>query len=317
MLIEKVFLINRERIIYNGGKYMLKYAELFIEHLQKINPVNVDFKVELGVDDDGNEVGARIIIPYSGSHITASFFGDKDGTQFSASMAIGMIAPNCVGLVTRDVLALCNELNNKNQWVRFCVRDGKSIPGLNGALICLEEATVLVEKTAAQDAYSVVSNLIKAHKESAEAFKKILNGSPVEKEKANNRYVNMSEKQKEILKNITNEKPKESLKGIDKKQNNNLKMWFPVIFIGVSILLGVVLCYITDLLIYALLGCVLSGCGLGIMLKQKEKRQTELLKQDQIVWQLVLKQKKKENLPTVLTWILFVLGMIIFWILSL
>ena len=301
MLIEKVFLINRERIIYNGGKYMLKYAELFIEHLQKINPVNVDFKVELGVDDDGNEVGARIIIPYSGSHITASFFGDKDGTQFSASMAIGMIAPNCVGLVTRDVLALCNELNNKNQWVRFCVRDGKSIPGLNGALICLEEATVLVEKTAAQDAYSVVSNLIKAHKESAEAFKKILNGSPAEKEKekANNRPVNMGEKPKEILEITT-----------DVEQKKIPSAWLSVLVEGLGFVASIIGVKLDNWV--GLVALILIGCGLGVMNSLKKKRRAELskMKDSFELLSAIKQQKEKEKLPIALTWILFGLSLL-------
>lgn len=159
---------------------MFKYAELFIDYL---SGMNAKFEVQLGVDENGNEALARVQIPYSGTKITASFFGDEKGSNFSASMAIGAIVPEFITLVSEDVIALCNEFNNNNQWVKFCVRDSSSVPGLNGALICLEESTVLVEKTAAQDAYSIVSNLIKAFSESAESFKKILNRSPEEKEK--------------------------------------------------------------------------------------------------------------------------------------
>lgn len=159
---------------------MFKYAQLFIDYL---SGMNANFEVQLGVDENGNEAVARVQIPYGGTKITASFFGDEKGSNFSASMAIGAIVPEFITLVSEDVIALCNEFNNNNQWVKFCVRDSSSVPGLNGALICLEESSVLVEKTAAQDAYSIVSNLIKAFSESAESFKKILNRSPEEKEK--------------------------------------------------------------------------------------------------------------------------------------
>ena len=309
---------------------MLKYSELFIDHLQKTNPTRTDFKVESSVDEDGNEAITRIKIPYGGTNITASFFEDKNGSHFSATMAIGMIAPNCVGLVTKDVIALCNEFNNKNQWVKFCIRDNNSVPGLNGALICLEESAILVEKTAASDAYSIISNLIKAHSESAEAFKKILNRSPAEKEevKTNNKPVNISEKPKEPIKNTADEKPKEMIKkttdekteegvkGSYKNQNIRKSIWFPVIFSAISILSGIILAYALERLVYLFLGCVFSGYGLRMMLKQKEQRQTEFLKQYDIDWKLLNEQKNKESLPSLLTWILFILALLIFWLLS-
>lgn len=297
---------------------MLKYSELFIDHLQKTNPTRTDFKVESSVDEDGNEAITRIIIPYGGTNITASFFGNKDGSHFTATTAIGAVNPDCVKIVEEDLLDLCNEFNNKNQWVKFCIRDNNSVPGLNGALICLEESAILVEKTAASDAYSIISNLIKAHSESAEAFKKILNRSPAEKEevKTNNKPVNISEKPKEPIKNTADEKTKEGVKGSYKNQNSRKSIWFPVIFSAVSILSGIILAYALGGLGYLFLGCVFSGYGLRMMLKQKEQRQTEFLKQYDIDWKLLNEQKNKESLPSLLTWILFIFALLIFWLLS-
>lgn len=351
---------------------MFKYAQLFIDYL---SGMNAKFEVQVGVDENGNEALARVQIPYSGTKITASFFGDEKGSNFSASMAIGAIVPEFITLVSEDVIALCNEFNNNNQWVKFCVRDSSSVPGLNGALICLEESTVLVEKTAAQDAYSIVSNLIKAFSESAESFKKILNRSPEEKEKekADNKpltkfYIGITQVSREDIckiesllkqnekieainlvrnlsglglkeakafidnyssynlnapqristnenpKNIVEEKPKETPKRTDKKTNNNFNMWFPVILAAVGIFGGVVLSIQTQLLGYVFLGFIMSCCGLGIMLKQKKKRKAELfeLKDSRERLSALNQQKKSEKLPVALTWVLFVLGVMVY-----
>jgi len=346
---------------------MFKYAELFIDYL---SGMNAKFEVQVGVDENGNEALARVQIPYSGTKITASFFGDEKGSNFSASMAIGAIVPEFITLVSEDVIALCNEFNNNNQWVKFCVRDSSSVPGLNGALICLEESTVLVEKTAAQDAYSIVSNLIKAFSESAESFKKILNRSPEEKkketisstqraetknddqkftvdlhkfihekEKVDNKpltkfYIGITQVSREdickiesllkqnekieainLVRNLsglglkeakafidnyssynlnephrisTNENPKNIVEEKPKKKTN---IWVPVLLAGVGVIL-LIAGFELYLAGIGMIGLVLSCCGLGTMFKQK-------------------KAGRSEKLPTILTWALFVLNILV------
>lgn len=242
---------------------MFKYAEQFIDYL---SGMNVKFNVESGVDGDGNEAVARIKIPCGETYITASFFG---GSNFSATMALGALAPNCPRAVVQNVIAMCNDYNNANQWVKFCVRDGSSVPGLNGALICLEEAAILEEKTAAQNAYSIVSNLIKAYTESKESFKRILNGN-------------------------TNQNPNNSLKNTNEKPKNSSDKWFPVILAAVGVLFGGA-CIATERLIVGLTGCILGGCGIGLIIKQKKNGQLEIL-------------------PAVLTGILFALAVVIYFL---
>lgn len=248
---------------------MFKYAEQFIGYFQKINPANVNFKVESCVDNNGNETVSRVKIPCGETYITASFFGGEKGSNFSATMALGAIAPNCPSTVVQNVIALCNDYNNANQWVKFCVRDGSSVPGLNGALICLEEAALLKEKTAAQNAYSIVSNLIKAYTESKESFNRILNEN-------------------------TNQNPNNSLKNTNEKPKNSSDKWFPVILAAVGVLFGGA-CIATERLIVGLTGCILGGCGIGLIIKQKKNGQLEIL-------------------PAVLTGILFALAVVIYFL---
>lgn len=343
---------------------MFKYAQLFIDYL---SGMNAKFEVQLGVDENGNEAVARVQIPYGGTKITASFFGDEKGSNFSASMAIGAIVPEFIKLVSEDVIALCNEFNNNNQWVKFCVRDSSSVPGLNGALICLEESTVLVEKTAAQDAYSIVSNLIKAFSESAESFKTILNRSPEEKEKekADNKpltkfYIGITQvsrediceiesllKQNEKIKAINLVKDlsglglKEAKAFIDNYSSYNLNaphristkenpkniveekpkkipsVWLSVLVevIGFVVsIIGVEL-DVADLTVDgSFVTGILMACGLVLMNNLKKKKRAELSKMKEPLEQLSTfkQQEKKEKLPTVLTWILAVINLLIF-----
>ncbi|MBQ9413931.1 MAG: YbjN domain-containing protein [Clostridia bacterium] len=89
--------------------------------------------------------GTCVHIPYDGRQTHVFFDGDDDGIH----VALRTLFANCPEEKFAEALILCNELNVKYRWVKFCIDSDRDI--------MVEDDAVLTPSTAGEECFELLS----------------------------------------------------------------------------------------------------------------------------------------------------------------
>lgn len=107
---------------------MLICAEMFAEKLKAQN-----FKFDVRELNDG---GICIVFPYKQKNTNFFFSGDDNG----AHVALRTVYENCPADRISDMLVVCNTLNVKYRWLKFCIDTDNDIMVEDDAIVSPETA---------------------------------------------------------------------------------------------------------------------------------------------------------------------------------